>query len=39
MAAGIIFAHRSNIKRLLRGNENRVRSFRPAKGMRGRGEL
>lgn len=39
MAAGIIFAHRSNIKRLLQGNENRVRSFRPAKGMRGRGEL
>jgi len=39
MAAGIIFAHRSNIRRLLRGNENRVRSFRPAKGMRGRGEL
>ncbi|NBB72801.1 MAG: glycerol-3-phosphate 1-O-acyltransferase PlsY [Bacteroidetes bacterium] len=39
MAAGIIFAHRSNIKRLLRGNENRVRSFRPAQGMRGRGEL
>jgi glycerol-3-phosphate acyltransferase PlsY len=39
MAAGIIYAHRSNIKRLLQGNENRVRSFRPAKGMRGRGEL
>lgn len=39
MAAGIIYAHRSNIRRLLRGNENRVRSFRPAKGMRGRGEL
>lgn len=39
MAAGIIFAHRSNIKRLLQGNENRVGSFRPAKGMRGRGEL
>jgi glycerol-3-phosphate acyltransferase PlsY len=39
MAAGIIFAHRSNIKRLLQGNENRVRSFRPARGMRGRGEL
>lgn len=39
MAAGIIYAHRSNIKRLLAGNENRVRSFRPAKGMLGRGEL
>ena len=39
MAAGIIYAHRSNIKRLLQGNENRVQSFRPAKGMRGRGEI
>ena len=39
MALGIIIAHRSNVKRLLRGNENRVRSFRPAKGMRGRGEI
>ncbi len=39
MAAGIIVAHRSNIKRLLRGNENRVSSFSPAKGMLGRGEL
>lgn len=39
MAAGIIYAHRSNIRRLLQGNENRVQSFRPAKGMRGRGEL
>ncbi len=39
MAAAIIFAHRSNVRRLLRGNENRVRTFRPAKGMLGRGEL
>jgi glycerol-3-phosphate acyltransferase PlsY len=39
MAAGIIIAHRSNIKRLLQGNENRVSSFTPAKGMLGRGEL
>ena len=39
MAAGIIVAHRSNIKRLLHGNENRVSSFSPAKGMLGRGEL
>ena len=39
MALGIIIAHRTNIQRLLRGNENRVGSFRPAKGMRGRGEL
>ena len=39
MAAGIIYAHRSNIKRLLAGKENRVRSFSPAQGMLGRGEL
>lgn len=32
LAAGIILAHRSNIRRLLHGTENRVRSFRPAKG-------
>jgi glycerol-3-phosphate acyltransferase PlsY len=32
LAAGILVAHRSNIKRLLNGNENRVRSFSPAKG-------
>lgn len=35
----IIIAHQSNIRRLLRGNENRVRSFRPAQGMLGRGEI
>ncbi len=39
IALGIIIAHRSNIKRLLQGNENRVNSFSPAKGMFGRGEL
>ena len=39
MAVGIIFAHRTNIKRLLNGTESRVRKFRLAKGMRGRGEL
>ncbi len=39
LAAGVIFAHRANIRRLLEGTENRVRSFRPARGMRGRGEL
>jgi glycerol-3-phosphate acyltransferase PlsY len=31
-ATGIIVAHRSNIRRLVQGNENRVRSFSPAKG-------
>ena len=28
----IIFKHRSNIKRLMEGNENRISSFRPSKG-------
>lgn len=39
LAMGIILAHRSNIKRLLNGTENRIRTFRPARGLRGRGEL
>ena len=39
MALGIIFAHRANINRLLKGTESRIRTFRPARGMRGRGEL
>lgn len=39
LAIGVIIAHRSNIQRLLKGTENRVRSFRLARGMRGRGEL
>ncbi|NND72788.1 MAG: glycerol-3-phosphate 1-O-acyltransferase PlsY [Rhodothermales bacterium] len=39
IAAGLIYAHRSNIKRLLSGEENRIRNFRLAKGMHGRGEL
>ncbi len=39
MAAAIIVAHRANIRRLLAGTESRVRSFRPATGMRGRGEI
>ncbi len=39
LATGIFLAHRSNIRRLLDGNENRIRSFRPARGMKGRGEL
>lgn len=39
LAALVIWAHRSNIRRLLSGTENRVRTFRPARGMLGRGEL
>ncbi len=39
MAAGLIWAHRSNIRRLMEGTENRVNTFRPARGMLGRGEL
>jgi len=39
IALSIIVAHRSNIGRLLRGNENRVGSFSPAQGMLGRDEL
>ncbi len=39
LAVGIIVAHRANIKRLLNGTESRIRRFRLANGMRGRGEL
>lgn len=39
IALGIFIAHRTNIKRLINGTENRIRTFRPAKGMLGRGEL
>lgn len=39
LALGIIVMHRANIRRLLAGTENRVRTFRPAQGMRGRGEV
>lgn len=39
LALAIVAAHHTNIRRLLSGTENRVRTFRPAKGMRGRGEL
>lgn len=39
LALCIIAAHHANIRRLLNGTENRVRSFRPARGMRGRGEI
>ena len=39
LATGIFVAHRTNIQRLLAGTENRVKTFRAARGMRGRGEL
>ncbi|SRR5690606_8831553 len=39
MATSIIIAHRSNIQRLLHGTESRLRSFRPARGLRGKGEI
>lgn len=39
MAAAIIYAHRTNIRRLLDGTESRIRSFRPAQGKLARGEL
>jgi glycerol-3-phosphate acyltransferase PlsY len=39
IALAIVLAHQSNIRRLLRGNENRVSSFSPAQGMLGRGEI
>ncbi|MFO8100100.1 MAG: glycerol-3-phosphate 1-O-acyltransferase PlsY [Salinibacter sp.] len=39
IGTAIIVAHRSNIQRLLQGNENRVSSFQPAQGMLGRGEI
>lgn len=39
IAAGLIYAHRTNIHRLVLGQENRIRTFKPAKGMAGRGEL
>ncbi|WP_234568290.1 glycerol-3-phosphate 1-O-acyltransferase PlsY [Rhodohalobacter sp. 614A] len=32
LAIGIVIKHKGNIKRLLNGTENRVRSFKPAKG-------
>ena len=39
MATGIIVAHRSSIRRLVTGTESRISSFRPARGMRGKGEI
>ncbi len=33
LAVAIVYAHKGNIKRLLSGKENRVRSFRPAIGL------
>lgn len=39
LGLAVIVAHRANIQRLLDGSESRVRSFRPARGMLGRGEL
>ena len=38
-ALAILYAHRSNIQRLISGTENQVKHFRLAHGMHGRGEL
>lgn len=38
-ALAILYAHRTNIRRLIAGTENKVKNFRLAHGMRGRGEL
>jgi acyl phosphate:glycerol-3-phosphate acyltransferase len=32
LALGIIIKHKGNIKRLLNGTENRIKSFKPSKG-------
>ena len=39
MSLLLIWRHSANIQRLLNGTEHRVRTFRPARGLRGRGEL
>ncbi|MEQ9103617.1 MAG: glycerol-3-phosphate 1-O-acyltransferase PlsY [Rhodothermales bacterium] len=39
LAAGLFIAHRTNIQRLMSGTENRLRTFRPGRGMHGRGEV
>ncbi len=38
-AIAILYAHRSNIKRLISGTENQIKHFRLAHGMHRRGEL
>lgn len=38
-ALAILYAHRTNIQRLIAGTENKIKHFRLAHGMRGRGEL
>jgi glycerol-3-phosphate acyltransferase PlsY len=32
IASAVIIKHKTNIKRLMNGNENRISSFKPAKG-------
>jgi glycerol-3-phosphate acyltransferase PlsY len=39
LAVSIFLAHRTNIQRLLNGSESRIRSFKMARGMKGRGEV
>jgi len=39
LATSIFIAHRSNIRRLIQGEENRIKTFRMARGMKGRGEI
>lgn len=39
LAIGLFVAHRTNIQRLMNGTENRLRTFRPGRGMHGRGEV
>ncbi|MCY4002048.1 MAG: glycerol-3-phosphate 1-O-acyltransferase PlsY [Bacteroidetes bacterium] len=38
-ACAILYAHRSNIRRLIEGTENQIKHFRLAHGMRGRGQI
>ncbi|MDA0682996.1 MAG: glycerol-3-phosphate 1-O-acyltransferase PlsY [Bacteroidetes bacterium] len=38
LAASIFYAHRANIKRLINGEESRIRSFRPSQGLAGKKE-